>query len=103
MRVAVPRRVGPQGVVRLVVRCPPGVGECAGRLTLKAAARRIGTLGAKRFRVLAGHAVTVRLRLSRPDRATLARLRRLRARATLRLDGGLGTLVRRVTLRAPVS
>jgi hypothetical protein len=101
------------GVARVSARCSRSElsGPCTGRLKLATAGRvstrsgrRIVALGSKRFRLSPGLRATVRVRLSRPRRALVARLGSVRVQGTARARDSLEnvrTSNRRFTLRAP--
>ncbi len=81
----------PTGTVSVKVSCPSGVSSCAGTLTLRtltavgvASTRKsILTLATGSFTVGGGRVTSVKLHLSAKARALLARVHRLRARATI--------------------
>ena len=103
------------GAVAVKVRCPTGVERCVGTLTLAAVPASAGrasapsrpailTLAKASFAVPAGQARTVTLHLSPRARSLLARVRSLRARATILArdpHGASHTTRTTVTLRAP--
>jgi hypothetical protein len=106
-------RLTARGVARVSARCSRSElsGPCIGGLKLATArrvstrsGRRIVALGSKRFRLSPGLRATVRVRLSRPRRALVARLDSVRVRGTARARDSLEnvrTSNRRFTLRAP--
>ena len=89
------------GAVALKVRCN-GSSGCRGRILLNSGSR---SAGSQRFSVAAGRVLTVRVKLSRAARKTLARDRRLRVSARVQtLDSSgriISSSVRRVTIVAP--
>ena len=95
-------KVTQAGVVRVRVRCRArGVARCSGRLTLIRGDRGIG---ARRFAIPAGTTRTVRVRLRRPARTRLARVKVMTAKARTRTRqpaGGTRTIERPIVLRAP--
>jgi hypothetical protein len=109
-------QVSATGAVSVKVSCPAGGSRCAGTVTLRtlggvsARAARASkkkasevTLATGSFTVASGKVVTVKLHLSAKARMLLARLRTLRARATLvahDLAGLTHTTQTIVTLRA---
>ena len=80
---------GADGIVRLRVRCPSPT-PCAGTIAMSAVTGG-PALSRARFTVPAMHTMTVRLRLTAPARRRLARHRRLRAIAVLKLVPARGT------------
>lgn len=86
--------VGANGLVRLRVSCPAGVGNCRGSVTLRTLHAVLASAGAHRgkaailtlasggFTIDAGTSATVVLHLSHTATALLARSRRLQARAS---------------------
>jgi hypothetical protein len=101
-------KASPSGAVTVKLSCPGGQSSCAGTLTLRtltpvalasahSASGRIVTLAVGRFAVAHGHAVLVRLHLSRAARLLLAREHVLRVRATMVTRSAAG---RRQTLHA---
>jgi uncharacterized delta-60 repeat protein len=95
-------RVTRTGVARVRLRCRArGVARCRGRLTLIRGDRG---LGARRFAIPAGATRTVRVRLRRPGRTRLARVKVMTAKARTRTrqpSGGTRTIERPIVLRAP--
>jgi hypothetical protein len=85
--------------VTLKLRCPAGTaGGCAG--TTRLTARRV-RLGRARFAIPAGHARTVKVRVSRAGRRLLARSRRVAGRDASAARDGTGharTTTARVTI-----
>jgi hypothetical protein len=74
-------RVAHNRTVKLLVACPADrTAGCAGRLTLKAGGR---TLGSARFALAAGSRRSIRLRISRAALRRLGRHRRVRAQLTV--------------------
>jgi hypothetical protein len=100
--------VGPGGLVTLSISCPNGESACRGTVTLRtlnavAARKAVLKLGSANFAVTGGSVGKVKLRLSRKARRLLARVRSLRAGATLVAADPLGethTAHTIVTLRA---
>jgi hypothetical protein len=93
-------RLTRRGFARLRLGCLAGeqAGPCAGRVTLRSAARvrvsqrRRITLGSRRFRIAAGSRGVVAVKLSRRHRRFVARRGRLRVRATVNARDQLGNL-----------
>jgi PKD repeat protein len=112
-------QVSAAGFVTLRISCPTGESTCAGSLVLRTldavlatrghaarTGRSVLTLATGSFSVAGGESKTVTLRLSPRARALLARVRTLRARATLLAHDPLGashTTQTIVTLRAPAA
>ncbi|KKL09760.1 hypothetical protein LCGC14_2562640, partial [marine sediment metagenome] len=114
-------RVGSNGVVPFTLSCPSSEpGGCTGKVTLKSrgkvrvstsglgtarkrARKRKVTLGSKSFRIAGGKSAVVKVRLSKKNRRLLRKLRRIRARATVKASdtaGNARTRAKNVTLKA---
>jgi hypothetical protein len=79
-----------KGVAAIRVSCPKGPsGACAGALTLKQGKKL--ALGKKAFKVKAGRATRVKVRISKKGRRSLSRRGTLRARASVNALDALGT------------
>ena len=90
-------RASRTGLVRLTVGCAPGATACRLTVRLERGGRR---LAQRTVTVAPGTARTVRLRLSRAGRRSLARARRLKATEVASI-GGRRVAHRRITLLAP--
>jgi hypothetical protein len=91
------------GIARLVVACSPFVFACAGRVTLRAARRRIA---AARFALRGGRSRSAALLLSEGGFTLLVERGRLPALATATTNSGVSPrnpFSRRVMLKAPKS
>lgn len=114
-------RVGSNGVVPFTLSCPSSEpGGCTGKVTLKSrgkvrvstsgadtarkrARKRKVTLGSKSFRIAGGKSAVVKVRLSKKNGRLLRKLRRIRARATVKARdtaGNARTRAKNVTLKA---
>jgi hypothetical protein len=103
------------GTVGLPISCPAdSIDPCAGSVTLatagkvlvakKKARKRTLKLGSHKFNVAPGASSVVKVKLTSAGRKTLARTRRLGAKATFKMTNRAGktsVTVKRVTLHAP--